>query len=124
MKKAIISGIVATVIGGGILLGIERLLSSDSQVPSTQQEAAYLPTSLDLIGSNNLLRITSGGASTALSYMSMVGSNVTREVSLPKGQQLKINIVGSNNEIKINESVFPQVTVTENGSNNSISKNQ
>jgi len=122
MKKAIISGIVATVAGGLILSVLGHIFSNETPTIPVQQYAAHPPVSLDLTGSNNNLYISAGNNGAILSAMSIKGSNLEREICLPKGQLLRLNVLGSNNKIKISKLVFSQVTVTEIGSNNSISK--
>ncbi len=122
MKKAIISGIVATVAGGLILSVLGHIFSNEAPAIQVQQYAAHPPVSLDLTGSNNTLYISASNDDASLSAMNIRGSNLEREICLPKGQPLRLNVLGANNRIKIDTSVFSQVTITEIGANNSVSK--
>lgn len=122
MKKAIISGVVATIVGGGTLLGIERIFVSDDEYPQLQQSESHVPANINLVGSNNDLSVTSSEQGLAVLNANIIGSNIEREILLPKGQRLNIKINGSNNKLSIHKSIFSQVVISELGSNNKVSK--
>lgn len=129
MRKTIISGVIATVLGGVVLIGIERFVSNDDTTPLVEgtrdiniENAQYSVIEVELSGSNNDLIISKSESSLPAQSVSIVGSNIDREISIPTGQQTSLTVAGSNNKIRIHSSIFDQISVSELGANNKIQR--
>lgn len=123
MKKSILAGTVATVVGGLVLMVLQNYIwgnkaNAQPYVTSSLSESV----SIRLMGSNNDLVISNGGSIGASARVDVSGSNLSRELSVGEHQTVDLKIVGSNNDIKIAGSVFSRVSVDEVGSNNSVTK--
>lgn len=100
MKKSILSGIIATVVGGLMLMAIKGGFINDDNEMHISSNVIHNSALLNVSGSNNELYISENEGGVTLDDTKILGSNVIREISLPKGQRLKVKILGSNNNIK------------------------
>lgn len=122
MKKSIIGGTIATIAGGLIVLSVQHYFFGDKINVQSPVSPLIQPVEISLNGSNNELNISNGGALGVTSSLNILGSNLTREVSIAQNQIVALKIIGSNNEIAIDRSIFQNVSISEIGSNNSVSK--
>lgn len=123
MKKSILAGIIATVVGGLVLIILQNyILGNEANAQPNVTPSLSESVSIKLMGSNNDLIISNGGSMGASARIDVSGSNLSREISVGEYQAVNLKIVGSNNDIEIARSVFSRVSVDEMGSNNSVEK--
>ncbi len=122
MKNSIVSGTLATIVGGVVVLIVQNYYFANEDKAGLQTAISIPSIEISLNGSNNDLLISNGGSRDATGSLGVLGSNVTREISIGQNQLVTLTILGSNNEVTIDKSIFPNVSVSEIGSNNSVFK--
>ncbi len=122
MKKSIIAGTIATILGGLVLMIVQSNLT-DKKIENLSMFSSVLyPVEINLTGSNNDINLSNGGLSGISQNINILGSNSSREVFIGENQTVALRIFGSNNTVNIDRSVFTNVSISEVGSNNSIVK--
>lgn len=123
MKKSIIAGTMATIVGGLVLMIIQNYLFV-TKVDAQSVVLSSVPSfvAINLTGSNNDLNISNGGPIDTFASLNILGSNLSREISVGEGQAVTLRIIGSNNDIVIEKDIFSHVSVEETGSNNNVTK--
>lgn len=122
MKKSIIGGTIATIVGGVVVMVIQHYFFGNEAIVQSPAFSSIPAVEISLKGSNNDFSISNGGSVGISSSLNILGSNLTREVSVAQNQAVYLKIIGSNNDISIAKSIFPNIAVSETGSNNNVSK--
>ena len=119
MKKSIIAGTIATIVGGLVLMIVQNYFSNGKLAAKPIVSSLLHPVEINLTGSNNDINLSSG-ASSISDTLNILGSNLSREISIGKNQTVILRITGSNNDIVVDKSISSNVSVSETGSNNSV----
>lgn len=114
---------MATIVGGLVLMIIQNYLFV-TKVDAQSVVLSSVPSfvAINLTGSNNDLNISNGGPIDTFASLNILGSNLSREISVGEGQAVTLRIIGSNNDIVIEKDIFSHVSVEETGSNNNVTK--
>jgi hypothetical protein len=112
-------GTLSTVIAGVIVAVVDNNLAT-KDIDQVNQSIRFPPVAIRLIGSNSELLIVGTEENFPLSNLSVTGSNLYRELTLPVGQALSLKLIGSNNSVAIDKSVFHQIQVENVGPNNDV----
>lgn len=122
MKKSIIGGTIATIVGGLVVMMFQHYFFGNEAKVKSPASSPIPRVEISLNGSNNGLSISNGGSMGITSSLNILGSNLTKEVSVSQNQTVSLRIIGSNNDVSIDKSIFPNISVSEIGSNNNVSK--
>ena len=122
MKKSIIGGTIATIFGGLVVMMVQHYFFGNEAKVQSAASSLMPPVEITLNGSSNGLSISNGGSVGISSSLNILGSNLTREVSVAQNQTVSLRIIGSNNDVSIDKSIFPNISVSEIGSNNNVYK--
>ena len=79
---------------------------------------------VQITGSNNDIYIKESHVNYPFEGATIIGSNSERELSIPKGQRIKIVMNGHNNDIVVSKGLLKFINVIDNGFSNSVSEDK
>ena len=110
----ITKGVIVTVLGGLILWGIQSV--ADLKNPKVFNERdKYQSVTLAISATNSDIEIHESSGDIPYAGGIISSTNSDQIIYLPKGQPLKVDLLGVNSDLKISKSIADQVSVNNSG---------